>query len=243
MNIKLISRFGIAIFAIVFFLTPAIGQNLGVNGTGAAPDNSAMLDVASTNSGFLVPRMNSGQRGLIPTPATGLLVYQTDAPIGFWFYNGAAWQRLAAFPLGQSSTTVAGTASVTVTPTTAYTLVPGLTQTVTVPANSVVNISTDGGLQSTSATTAGYSAIDIVLYVDGVIVPNGGFQRILALNNTGLTNVIAYWSMSESLNLSAGSHTISVMTKGANNGGSNATVGSDNTLVMRPQLTVTIISQ
>jgi hypothetical protein len=243
MNNKLLTRCAIAILAVVFYLTPAIGQNLGVNGTGAAPDNSAMLDVSSTTSGFLVPRMNSGQRGLIGTPATGLLVYQTDAPIGFWFYNGTAWQQLAAFPLGQSSTTVGGTASVTITPTTAITLIPGLTQTVTVPANSVVNVSTDGGLQTTSAATAGYSAIDIEIFVDGALVSTAGFQRVLALNNTGLTNVIAYWSMSESLNLSAGSHTISVMAKGPNNGGSNATVGSDNTLVMRPQLTVTIISK
>ena len=35
----------------------AIAQNVGINSDGSSPDASAMLDVSSTSSGFLAPRM------------------------------------------------------------------------------------------------------------------------------------------------------------------------------------------
>jgi hypothetical protein len=71
-----------------------MAQNVGINATGAAPNASAGLDVDFTNRGFLAPRMTAAQRAAIATPATGLLVYQTDAGTqgpGFYFYNGTAW--------------------------------------------------------------------------------------------------------------------------------------------------------
>jgi hypothetical protein len=61
-------------------------NNLGV-GT-ATPDASAKLDISSTTQGVLVPRMTQAQRNLIATPATGLLVYQTDGTTGFYFNSG-----------------------------------------------------------------------------------------------------------------------------------------------------------
>ena len=68
------------------------------------PANSAMLDVQSIEKGLLVPRMTSAQRAAIETPATGLMVYQTDGAIGFYFYNGTTWQWL-----GGSNLTGTGT--------------------------------------------------------------------------------------------------------------------------------------
>lgn len=75
-------------------------QSVGINSTGAAPNASAMLDVSSTNTGMLVPRMTQAQRNLIASPATGLLIYQTDNTPGFYYYNGSAW---AAVSGGSSS--------------------------------------------------------------------------------------------------------------------------------------------
>lgn len=66
----------------------ALGQ-VGINTT--TPHPSAMLDLNSTVSGLLIPRMTQAQKTAIPTPATGLLIYQTDATTGFWYYNGTAW--------------------------------------------------------------------------------------------------------------------------------------------------------
>jgi hypothetical protein len=52
-----------------------------------------MLDVASTTKGLLIPRMTGSQRLSISSPATGLLVYQTDGDYGFYYFNGASWTR------------------------------------------------------------------------------------------------------------------------------------------------------
>lgn len=70
-------------------LATMLAQNVGINT--ATPDASAALDVTSTTQGMLTPRMTAAQRIVIATPATGLLVYQTDATAGFYFYNGTAW--------------------------------------------------------------------------------------------------------------------------------------------------------
>ena len=55
------------------------------------PDASAMLDVMSTDKGMLVPRMTTAERLLIGnppigSPATGLMVYDTDFN-NFFYYN------------------------------------------------------------------------------------------------------------------------------------------------------------
>lgn len=89
-----------------------VAQGMSINTTGSAADGSAMLDVTSTTQGMLVPRMTSSQRTLISSPATGLLVYQTDATAGFYFYNGTAWTSLSGgggAPTGAAGGDLAGT--------------------------------------------------------------------------------------------------------------------------------------
>jgi hypothetical protein len=68
--------------------------NVAINSTGEAPDNSAMLDVKSTNKGILIPRMTESQRVSIISPAVGLVVYQNDGISGFYYYNGTIWKLL-----------------------------------------------------------------------------------------------------------------------------------------------------
>lgn len=70
-------------------------QNMSINNDGSAPDASAMLDVSSTSSGLLIPRMTESQRNSISGPAFGLLIFQTDAEAGFYVSNGASdWFKL-----------------------------------------------------------------------------------------------------------------------------------------------------
>lgn len=81
------------------FATVLHAQNIAINSTGAAPAASAMLDITSTTGGLLIPRMTEAQRLAIASPATGLLVYQTNAstpiPAGhFWYYDGTTWRAL-----------------------------------------------------------------------------------------------------------------------------------------------------
>lgn len=78
--------------AIIMCLS-ASGQNIGMNATGAAPDASAMLDISSTTSGLLTPRMTSSQRNAITAPATGLLVYDLSS-LSFWQYDGTQWVEI-----------------------------------------------------------------------------------------------------------------------------------------------------
>lgn len=73
----------------ILLFTFAVNAQVGI-GTNT-PNASAALDVTSTNSGMLTPRMTQAQKLAIASPATGLLIYQTDNASGFWFYNGVAW--------------------------------------------------------------------------------------------------------------------------------------------------------
>jgi hypothetical protein len=61
------------------------------------PEESAMLDVSSTDKGLLVPRLTTSQRTGISTPATGLLVFDTDIN-AFFYYAGATdgWLNLSS---------------------------------------------------------------------------------------------------------------------------------------------------
>ena len=80
---------------IILINVPAISQ-VSINTNGTDPDGSAMLDVESTTSGMLVPRMTQTERNAINggTFATGLLIYQTDNTPGFYYYDGSAWQMI-----------------------------------------------------------------------------------------------------------------------------------------------------
>ena len=75
-----------------------MSQNVSINQGGLAPDNSAMLDVSSTNSGLLIPRMTLVQRNALVNPANSLLIYQTDNTPGYYFNSGSAtipvWDQL-----------------------------------------------------------------------------------------------------------------------------------------------------
>lgn len=68
-------------------------NNVGINTT--TPHASAALDVTGTDKGVLIPRMTQAQRNAIASPATGLMIYQTDNTPGFYFYGGSSWTRLS----------------------------------------------------------------------------------------------------------------------------------------------------
>ncbi len=77
-------------------------QNVGINTDGSTPDSSAMLDVKSTTHGILISRLSDAQRNAIPSPATGLLIYNTTTN-RFNYYNGSGWYEIGSTFL--SSTT------------------------------------------------------------------------------------------------------------------------------------------
>lgn len=54
---------------------------------------SAIAEYVSNSKGILVPRMTAGQMAAIPSPATGLLIYNTSVG-AFHYYNGSAWMMI-----------------------------------------------------------------------------------------------------------------------------------------------------
>jgi hypothetical protein len=86
-------------------------QPQGVGIGASNPHASAILELRATNQGFLLPRINLtsiNDNTTIASPATGLMVYNTNAAItggngiGFYFWNGSQWSQAvgAAGPAG-----------------------------------------------------------------------------------------------------------------------------------------------
>lgn len=76
------------LYPFLFLISASVSAQVGI-GTNT-PNNSAMLEVQSSNRGILFPRMTSAQRAGIATPAAGLYVFDTNTN-SLWYYNGALW--------------------------------------------------------------------------------------------------------------------------------------------------------
>ena len=102
--------------ALLFSLQVSAQTGIGTT----SPHASAKFEVFSENKGFLPPRMTASQRGNIPSPAAGLMVYQTDGTSGLYYYNGSAWiyiinsttNVVSVLNGGTGTTTSTGTGSV-----------------------------------------------------------------------------------------------------------------------------------
>jgi hypothetical protein len=93
----------------------AQGVGIGI----ATPAASAMLDVTSTTKGLLPPRMTKAQRDAIATPASGLLITQTDNTPGLYQYlTGLGWVSVGTLNSESLATLAAPTTAVNLTPAT-----------------------------------------------------------------------------------------------------------------------------
>jgi len=77
------------LFTLLILVSFISTAQVGIGTT--TPDASASLEISSTTAGVLIPRMTQVQRNTIASPATGLLIYQTNNAPGFYYYNGAIW--------------------------------------------------------------------------------------------------------------------------------------------------------
>ena len=146
-------------YCLVFLLIQATHTNAQTNtfpSTGSAgigttaPDASSALEIKSTTQGILISRMTKNQRDAIATPATGLMIYQTTNPAGFYYFNGSAWKAVTPKSAGWSLTGNAGT-------DTAENFIGTTDNT---PLIIKVNNKRSGYLDSASAnTTWGFSAL------------------------------------------------------------------------------------
>jgi len=89
--------------AMIMLISSSLFAQVAINSTGAAADNSAILDVSATNKGLLIPRValtGTNDVTTVSSPVVSLLVYNTatvgDVTPGFYYYNGAGWTRLVS---------------------------------------------------------------------------------------------------------------------------------------------------
>ena len=75
-------------------------QNIGINTTGSSADACAILDIAASDKGLLIPRVSLVSRTdvvTVPNPVTSLLVYNTNAAMtnacgeGYYYWDGDEW--------------------------------------------------------------------------------------------------------------------------------------------------------
>jgi len=138
---KLLRVFILSGFLIIHCLAMAqvkIGEN-------SAPDASAMLELKSTTTGFLPPRVALtaiNAAGPIASPAKGLMVYNTatagtapyDVSPGYYSWNGTLWLAFVAkSPLVYSCTGVTANIDVPVTSAVTNYTIPNFSFTAVTP--------------------------------------------------------------------------------------------------------------
>lgn len=89
----------------IFNVSIVFAQGVGIGTTSFTPVSDALLELRSTSSGFLMPRMTQAQREAIASPSDGLMVYQTDGVAGYYFHNGVAWNPFGGDDLGNHTAT------------------------------------------------------------------------------------------------------------------------------------------
>jgi len=171
--------------ALLFSLQVSAQTGIGTT----SPHASAKFEVFSENKGFLPPRMTASQRGNIPSPAAGLMVYQTDGTSGLYYYNGSAWiyiinsttNVVSVVNGGTGTTTSTGTGSVVLNTSPSFTT-PSLGAA---SATSIVVPTITGGTGTTQNLTFkptsgnGTTGADHIFQVGN----NGGTEAMRILNN------------------------------------------------------------
>ena len=82
------------VIIILIAINYGVYAQVAINTDGSNPNTSAMLDVKSNNKGMLIPRMSTSEMNGIATPATGLMVFNTDEQ-NFYYYNASSWNKVA----------------------------------------------------------------------------------------------------------------------------------------------------
>lgn len=108
---KIISKIFLIWVLLVIGTTSLSAQSILFNSSGGTPDASALMELRSTDKGFLPPRMLEAQRLAIASPAQGLTIFQTNGTVGYYFYNGAAWDTLGGATSVTNITTVTNVSS------------------------------------------------------------------------------------------------------------------------------------
>jgi len=81
-------NFFLAVVLHLFYSYPTNAQNGSVGIGTVNPNPSAILELSSTEKGFLLPRLTSAQRDAIVSPAEGLILFNTSTGRPNYYYSG-----------------------------------------------------------------------------------------------------------------------------------------------------------
>ena len=138
-------------------------------------DSSSALEIRSTISGFLPPRMTNAQAVAISTPATGLQVYDTTNNKNL-LYDGTAWRNIA------TETWVSAQGYLTSVPTLAQ---------VTTAGNTTTNSITVGGLSAT-LNVAFYNNLTTSSYFSTNGIHSDGRMALYGTDVNGTIQLLAH---------------------------------------------------
>ncbi|WP_313270686.1 hypothetical protein [Epilithonimonas vandammei] len=90
------------LLGICLMVSILVTSQVGINTT--TPDASSLLDLNSTNRGFLAPRMTTTQRLAITAPADGLMVYDTTSKLFYYYVSStSSWSPINSSVSGRSN--------------------------------------------------------------------------------------------------------------------------------------------
>lgn len=190
MKNKIYTLLLIALFPIL-----SVKAQVAVSTDGSSADASAMLEVKSTDKGFLPPRMTEAQRDAISNPVEGLVIYQTDETTGLYLYDGSAWSALSgsdSSPGELISISYSGSNSIS-----GSGVMPLMTTSIELDEASDVLI-------TFSARCVHQNIISARLRINESYVPG------VTADNYNSVNTVSSLNFSTLLNLSAGTHDIDI---------------------------------
>ena len=223
------------------------------SGTIAAPANGLLVEGNVGIGNSLAPAMLSvGTTADFRVNASGDIERIRNVPYSWPAIQGAANTVVTNDGSGNLSWTSPtatlynetyfdyNTSAVTAT-TAGWVILPGMSRTITLSAPAKILCHTDGGIQTTSGATNGFSAVDCVLFLNGGLFGQGGYERVTVVNNLGVVTTLGFWSKEVIATLAPGTYTIDVRTK--LNLGANANVGGNNSSVLQGVLITQVIYQ
>ncbi len=234
-------------------LGPAIhnsakGQNVSINLEGLPGHNSSILDVASNNRGVLLPRMTEAQRNAIPSPAEGLLLYQSNGSPGFYVFSGGAWRAVSSATAEIDMPEMYTVFSTDFVATGAnWTLVPGMNVSVTIPSGKTAkaHIMADVGLVTNSNNNNHHSCTDLAILLNGGLLPEAGYKRVTAGSGSTTTHNNHHQNpvVTGYIDLSAGTYNFGLYAVRTCNGGNtrNAVLGGNGESLLQGTLSVQLI--
>jgi hypothetical protein len=168
------------LMAIIMIASLSLNAQVSINNDGSTPDNSAILDVKSSEKGILVPRMTQNEIMDISSPANGLTLYNTD-DCKYYVYRDCSsnWTEIS---FGTNTIIPYSTYTIGTGGSCTNTIVNGnYREMIALDASNTINIdatvSTIGQWSITSDTLNGYS-----------FSGNGSF------NSTGTVQIMLYGS-------------------------------------------------